>query len=156
MLGYKALTNNLTNRYGFTYEIGKKYYLEGDLKWRSNGFHFCTRVEDTLRYVDAYNDEVVIVLVEGEGKFVKFEDDYYGFYDMYASSELTIIREVKREEVFNIVINSNDVERVRRLVTLMKLNKDEIDIIRKKYPELNDTIYYYQNDEYILKRKLER
>ncbi len=155
MRGYKALSSNLTNRYGFTYEIGKKYVLNGKLKWMKNGFHFCTRPEDTLRYINGYNDDFSIVLVDGSGELVLYEDDYYGFYDMYASSEMTIIGIVPRNEIFLDIINSKNYFRVKRYASLVRLEEYEKEEILKKYPELEDTIKYYQNDEFILKRKLE-
>ena len=42
MKGYKVLLKGLINRYGYTYELNKKYVLNGELKWRKNCFHFCT------------------------------------------------------------------------------------------------------------------
>lgn len=155
MDGYKALEQGLINRYGFQYEVGKTYTLDGDLKWKKNGFHFCTYPEDTLRYVDAWNNEIEIVSVEGSGELEKFNDEYYGFFDMYASSIMTIKRIVPREEVFETILSSNNIDRIKRYITLMKLSNNEINVIRDNYPELNRTINYYQNEEYILKRKRE-
>ena len=72
----------------------------------------------------------------------------------HSSSILEIIRIVPREEIFNMIINSYE-ERVRRYIELTNLKKVEIDEIIKRYPRLMNTIDYYQNDEYILKRKRE-
>ena len=155
MRGYKALNEGLINRYGFVYEVGKTYRLNGNLKWRENGFHFCLRPEDTLRFVDGFNDSIVFVSVLGTGEIVLYEDDYYGYYDMYASSEMTILEIIKREDIFNEIINSNDIFRVKRFSSLIKLEEYEKEIILKKYKEAEFTINYYQNNEYILKRKLE-
>lgn len=154
MIGVKALNHDLTNQYGFIYEIGKKYTLNGSLKWRENGFHFCLRPEDTLRYVDGFNEDVCFVLVEGEGKLTTYEDEYYGFYDMYASSEIKIISIISREDVFNMIINSKNEFRAKRYASLIKLTSYEKEEILKKYPKLQFTIDYYQNDEFILKKKL--
>ena len=131
MRGYKVLLKGLTNRYGFKYEVGKTYHLRGDLKWKENGFHFCKNPEDTLRYVDAFNEEIEFCEVEGSGKIVEYEDEYYGFYDMYASSIIELLRVVPREEIFNIVLNSHS-DRVKRYVTLIKLTPDEKKEILKK------------------------
>ena len=154
MRGFKALNWDLTNRYGFQYEIGVKYKLNGNLIWRENGFNFCTNPEDTLRYVDAYNEDIVFTLVEGSGELVLYEDEYYGFYDMYASSKMKILRIVSRHEVFEMIMESNNIFRVKRYASLMKLTLDEKREILKKYPSVKSTIDYYQSDEYILKRKL--
>ena len=155
MRGYKVLTDDLTNRYGFTYEIGKTYLLNGILKWKKNGFHFCKRPEDALRYVDGFNDKIDFALVEGSGEIVVHEDDYYEFYDMYASSEMTIIDVIDRRTIFNEIINSDDPIRVKRYVTLIRLEEYEKEEILKKYPYLKSTIDYYQNDAFYLRRKLE-
>jgi hypothetical protein len=155
MRGYKALVDNLTNRYGFSYDIGKKYFLDGELKWRENGFHFCLRPEDTLRYVDGFNDQIMFALVEGSGELVLYEDEYYGFYDMYAASEMTFLKIIPREEIFRMIIDSKVDFRVKRFASLIKLREEEINEILKKYPVLQNTIDYYQNDEFVLKRKLE-
>ena len=74
---------------------------------------------------------------------------------MYASSIMTIKRIVPREEVFETILSSNNIDRIKRYITLMKLSNNEINVIRDNYPELNRTINYYQNEEYILKRKRE-
>ena len=153
MKGYKALLEGLYNRYGFQYELNKKYELNGELKWNKNGFHFCTRPEDTLRYVDAYNDDVIITEVEGTKDLILYEDEYYGFYDMYASSEIEILRILPREEFFEMVVKSKNPDRVARMVGLMPLTHDEIELIRCFYPNLKNTIDYYQNEEYVLKKR---
>ncbi len=153
--GYKSLDNNLKNMYGFQYEIGKKYLLNGELKWKENGFHFCTYMEDTLRYIKDFNTDFKIVEVIGSGDIVKYDDEYYGYYDMYASSVLEIIREIKREELINEVINSN-VFRVERLISSIKLTEDELFLIKEKYKYLDDIINYYQyNQKNLTLKKLE-
>ena len=153
--GYKSLDNNLKNMYGFQYEIGKKYILNGKLKWKENGFHFCTYMEDTLRYIEDFNTDFKIVEVIGSGNIVKYDDEYYGYYDMYASSVLEIIREIKREEFINEVINSN-VFRVERLISSIKLTEEELFLIKEKYKNLDDIINYYQyNQKNLTLKKLE-
>lgn len=153
--GYKSLDKNLKNMYGFQYEIGKKYILNGELKWKENGFHFCTYMEDTLRYIKDFNTDFKIVEVIGSGDIVKYDDEYYGYYDMYASSVLEIIREIKREELINEIINSN-VFRVKRLISSIKLTEEELFLIKEKYKNLDDIINYYQyNQKNLTLKKLE-
>ena len=149
MRGYKALNKGLINRYGFQYELGKKYVLIGKLKWGKNGFHFCSRPEDTLRYVDSWNDEIDIVEIEGSGDLILYEDEYYGYYDMYCSSEMTLNRIISREEMFNMIINSHDENRVKRLAQSLELTDDEIRIIRYNY-DIESTLDYYQDKNNIL------
>ena len=61
MKGYKLLDIGLINEYGYKYEFNKEYKLNGELKWNYNGFHFCTNIEDTLRYRDKNKDTFMIV-----------------------------------------------------------------------------------------------
>ncbi len=155
MKGYKALKKGLINRYGFQYEVGKTYELNGELKWRNNGFHFCSYPEDTLRYVNAFKDEIEIVRVDGRGEISITNDEYYGFYDMCASSIIEILGVIPREEYFKEIIDSGVIHRIERLITLMKLTDEEKNIILNNYSDLEPLIIYYQNDDYVLKRKRE-
>ena len=119
-----------------------------------NGFHFCKRPEDTLKFIESPEAEIDMVEVEGSGEIVEYEDEYYDFYDMYASSIMTIIRLVPREEYIKSIIDSGNYFRVKRLIELLKLEKSEIDLIREKYKsQLDFTINYYQNEEYYLSRR---
>ena len=153
MKGYKVLLSGLVNRYGTVYELNKKYILRGELKSRENGFHFCSRPEDTLRYIDAFNEEFDMVEVEGSGDLHLYEDDYYEYFDMYASSEMEIKRVIPREEWIRSVIDSKIPDRVKRLISTMKLTDDEIELIREKYNTSMDFyIDYYQNKDKELKR----
>ena len=154
MKGFKVLDEGLYNQYGFQYELGKTYYLNGELKWAKNGFHFCKRPEDTLRYIEYPDSKIDMVEVIGEGDIVEYEDEYYDFYDMYASSIMTFLRIVPREEYIKNIIDSNNQFRVKRLIELLKLEKDEIYMIKDKYKnQLDFTINYYQNEEYLLSRR---
>ncbi len=153
MRGFKALNKDLTNRYGYKYLVNKNYKLNGDLKWQQNGFHFCIRPEDTLRYVDSWSDNFVVTEIEANGELELYEDDYYGYYDMYVSSEMKILRVLSREELFEMVFNSNNVDRVKRLASSIVLTQDEIDLIKDVYPLAISTIEYYQTKEMILKLK---
>lgn len=148
IIGYKSLDENLTNMYGTTtYEFNKKYVLNGKPEWRKNGFYFCERPEDTLRFIEGFDKPFRIVKVEGSGIIIKHDDDYYGYYNMYASSEMILLEELKREELISIVVNSYNQMRVLRLIRSIKLNENEINYILNKYPYLEDDIKYYQFNE---------
>lgn len=151
MKGYKLLDEGYINEYGHVYEFNKKYYLRGDLRWNYNGFHFCTHIEDTLRYRNRERDTFVIVEVLAGGNIVdgsSVENDYYGYESGFASSEIEILREVPREEMINIVINSNIVDRVNRLIMSIPLTEEEINLILEKYSKdiVRQYIEYYQYD----------
>lgn len=149
MKGYKLLDIGLVNERGRVYEYNKKYILRGDLKWNTNGFHFCTHIEDTLRYRDKNKSDFMIVEVLATGDITdgsNVENDYYGYETGYASSEMEIVREVSREEMINIVLNSRNIDRVTRLILSIPLTEEEIESIKEKYPNqiVEQYIEYYQ------------
>ena len=64
MLGYKCFNENLINRYGTKFEIGKIYHANGNIKFgnKGNGFHLCKNLEDTLRYFKSFNYKINILI----------------------------------------------------------------------------------------------
>lgn len=149
MKGYKLLDVGFINEYGHKYELNKKYELRGELKWNYNGFHFCSHIEDTLRYRDKNKDEFVIVEVLATGKIVdgtNIENDYYGYETGYASSEIELVREISRDEMISIVVNSRNIDRITRLILSLSLTEEEINLIKEKYPYqiVEQYIDYYQ------------
>lgn len=148
IIGYKCFNKDMTNRYGCQYEIGKTYSKEGQIEFGNdgNGFHFCKRLEDTIRYFDAMNDEVSICLVRGFGTIVENEDDYNGYYDMYASEKLEILQKLTREEIILYGLKLHPI-RVTRFIQGFKLTDDEIELFKEKfknYREVLQYIDYYQ------------
>lgn len=148
--GYKCVNKDKTNRYGITYELNKTYTIKDpnkNISFGNNGygFHFCLNLEDTLRYFDAINNEVIIYLVKGFGDIIEYEDEYNGFYNMYVSSNMEFIKELTREEIINYALTLNS-ERIKRFISLFKLNDSEINLIKNKYNSLiiNQYIEYYQ------------
>lgn len=160
MTGYKCFNNNLTNRYGMPFEIGKIYKINGEIRFgnNGNGFHFCKNMEDTLRYFDAMNNTVSICSVIGSGQICTYFDDYYGYYDMFASSQIEILKELTREEIIITALNLN-VFRVQRFLSLFKLYKEEIELFKQRYyneESVYSVIEYYQEnkfDAFVKRRK---
>lgn len=153
MKGYKLLDIGLINEYGFKYEINKIYTLEGELKWNHNGFHFCANIEDTLRYRDKEKGTFEIVEVESLGNLVdgsNVENDYYGYETGYATDKFRIIKIITREELIDIVLKSNNINRITRLIYSIPLSEEEITKIKEMYPNkelINQYIDYYQYDK---------
>lgn len=147
--GYKALNKNMTNRYGMKMEIGKTYHANGSILFgiHGNGFHFCLQLEDTLRYVDAMNDEIVIVQVIGSGEIDEYFDDYYAYYDMYAASQLQIVKVLSREEIINPYLICSDTNRIKRFISGFRLQEEEIkrlEQVHRNKIDILQTICYYQ------------
>lgn len=146
--GYKCFNSDMTNRYGEKFELGKVYSTNGKVKFGNdgNGFHFCTNIEDTLRYFDAKDDEVKICIVRGFGEYAIEEDDYNGYYDMFSIENMEIVKILSREEIIHIALNLNEL-RVCRFIQCFKLNNDEIELFKEKFNKnrsVHDYIEYYQ------------
>ncbi len=124
VVGYKAFNKDLTNRYGDKFEVGKSYCVLGDIKWGNdgNGFHLCINIEDCFRYFDS--KESVIAEVIGFGELKKYDDEYYGYYDMYVCEKLKVVRLVSREEIFSMVKNFSE-DRLYRFVQTYDMTDEE-------------------------------
>lgn len=155
MLAYKCFNKGLINRYGKKFEVGKKYIAEGIIKYgnNGNGFHSALRLEDTLIYFDSFNNEIDICLVEITGQIIEGTreiDD--GYYDLYSSSEMTILKVLTREEIINYALNLN-IEETRKFVLGYKLTTEEIELFENKFkkePRVLAALEYYQkNNKFI-------
>ena len=141
IIGYKCFKKDLTNHYGMKFEIGKTYHTTGPIKFGNdgNGFHMCQNFYDTFRYF-LNEEEPVLCLVEGSGNIEEYDDDYYGYYNMYAVETLKIIRIVEREEIINLSLKLANFNLIKILQTF-KLTIEEIILFKE----------YFENNEYILK-----
>ena len=152
--GYKAY-DNMDDRFNNSYEVGKEYYTDGPVKFKERGFHFCKNLEDVFRYYDGFDENTVICEVEGFGEIDTYDDEYYGYYDMYAASGLKIIKILSREEIIDIVINRN-IDSIKRFISGFKLTESEEQKILDKFKEevIEKYISYYQkNDKEAFQRK---
>lgn len=151
VVGYKCFNEDLTNRYGYKFEVGKIYFAEGIIKFGEggNGFHLCKRLEDTLRYFDAMNNRVSICEVIGDGEIVSNYDDYYGYYDMFVVSKLQLIKMLSRDEIIDISLNLDSI-RAKRFLSGYKLTKEELLIFKNKFKSdisVQEYIEYYQENK---------
>ena len=134
-----------------------KYKLDGEVKWSQNGFHFCKRPEDTLRNFDDFNNELEIALIQASGNIIGYDDEYYGYYDMFASSEYKIIRVMSREEIVREVLTSKNIFRQKRLLERMRLTEEQLKLFKGLIEELDDVISYYQyHDTEVYQRKYKK
>lgn len=152
LIGYKCFNEDMTNRYGLKLEVGKIYGVNGEIKFGNdgNGYHFCKNMEDTFRYFDAMNNDVSICLVKGTGKIIEYEDDYNGYYDMYASENIEVLKRLTREEIIMYALNLNSIS-VCRFIQGFKLTDEEIELFKEKFSKNNNVLSYI--DYYQLKNK---
>ena len=98
MKAYKGTNNNkcLT----LTYEVGKTYTFEGELKMCSQGFHFCKEMKDVFGYYGYNNNNFVMLEIEVLGKTIDDE------YDKSVTNKLKVLRVVPSEEYEDLVKDS--------------------------------------------------
>lgn len=149
IIGYKCFNEDLTNNYGFQFEVGGKYSVSGVISagTRGNGYHMCKNIEDTFRFYGGIeNSNIVVCEVIGSGDMVSFSDEYYGYYDMYSVEKIEIIRKIDRSEIIQMALNFDEM-RVTRLIQTFKLNPSEIELFECKFAEyssIQKAIAYYQ------------
>lgn len=146
--GYKAFNIDATNRYGKPFTEGETYCVDGEIKFgnNGNGFHMCTVLSDVFRYVNADEEDVLVAEVTGRGQYDKFDDTYYGYYDMYSFEEITINKFLSRNEVIEKMLMSPSHEVLKFLMTF-KLNENEKIIFARKFRgdlKVIKALLYYQ------------
>ena len=156
IFGYKSFDSKGINQSGEKLMVGNKYHCDGNIKYNHNGYHFSTRFEDTIVFSDKVDEngnsnsnllhDVVIAEVIGSGMIDEVPygySNYYGYYDMYACSDIEIIRYIPREElIFNALQLTEN--RMIRFVSGIKLTEEEIKLFENIYPSVNMAIDYYQ------------
>lgn len=161
MLAYKCFNKGLINRYGQKFEIGKEYEIKGKTLYgnNGNGFHSALRLEDTLIFFDSFNEEIDICLVDISGEIVEGNretDD--GYYDLYSSSKMIILKKLTREEIINYALNLY-VDNAKKFVSVFKLTEEEILLFEETYkknpPVLAAIEYYQKNNKEIYKNYYE-
>jgi len=157
MKGYKCFNKDFTNTYGDKFTINHVYSTSDKLSLEvgGNGFHYCKNLEDTLRYFDAMNEEVIICEVIGSGEILTTCDEYNGYYDIYIAERIEIIKVLTREEIIEMMLNANFF-RANRFIQCFKLTETEIEKFKEVFSNkitVLKTIDYYQNSEYIKRLK---
>ncbi len=144
--GYKCFNADFTNQYGKKFEVGKIYTATGKIKFKNNGFHLCTYIEDVFRFFDAKNKEIIICKVKGTGNFSSSNDEYNGYFDMYSVEKIEIIKKLTREEIIQIGLSLND-DRAFRFIQGYTLTQEEIKMFKTKFSnslKILKAIAYYQ------------
>ena len=150
--GFKAFDSKMNNRYGKHFTEGGEYSVLGPAVYgtHGNGYHFCKRLEDTLRYVDGMSDDIQIAEVVGYGDVRESFDNYYGYYNMYVASNIQILRVLSREEIISKGLNMPEY-RSERFVKGYKLTDDEIDLFKGVFSDDDNVLraiaYYQEGDE---------
>ncbi len=137
--GFKAFLPGLkTLEQNMILEVGKSYHTNQNVEFGQSGFHFCKRLEDTLHYFSNYHSPIDICEVVGFGTVVEGFHDYYGYYDLYASSDIQIVKKLSKIEILNIY---------KELLEKSYWNYERIARFLKYYPNLSEQDYQYLNIE---------
>ena len=125
--GYKIFDKNFQTISGNVFECKKTYTYNGKIQIKQKGFHFALQLEDTLRYSDALNEEVIITEVTALGKTIDFNDD------LRTLSEALILA------VPLIPVNDNkeiDMEKLTDLNTWVNLDPEVVASVFDKLSEV--------------------
>ena len=149
--GYKAFNKDRTNRYGRVFLAGRVYQVNAKPKFGNKGigFHFCRRLEDTLRYFPAMEEEIAIAQVTAIGDIVESSDEYYGYYEMFSTNRIRIERFLTRLEIIQMYLAKKRLPELRviRFIQNFKLSPEEIVLFKVDYAEnvnIQNVISYYQ------------
>lgn len=147
--GYKCFHEGLVTKPGKKMELEKKYTTNETPIFRSSGFHMCERLEDTLRFFDSFTEKIEICKCIGYPNYTKYDDEYYGYYDMYSCQEIILLEKLTRNQIIEIARNMNDFQ-IQRFISLFNLTPSEIEEFIEKYSDgYHDNILfiiqYYQN-----------
>ena len=148
MIGYKSYDGNRVKEEDI---VGKHFHLDGKIKFHERGYHFCKRIEDTFRYSGGINNpNIIIAEVEASNIIDEGSDEYFGYYDMYSTSDLYVKRILTREEIIDFFLNKAYNYRVKRFIETYKLNNIEIELFKIRYIDddiIYKTIEFYQENK---------
>ncbi len=147
--GYKIFNSKQENRYGYKMEAGKTYSVEGNISYGNfgNGYHFCKKLSDVFRFKDTKDFDFLVARVIGSGKIITYNDDYYGYYDLFSSEKIFIKDFLSREEIIMQMLNETNILSLKNFITTFTMTKEEIALFKEKFKtnkEIMNLISYYQ------------
>ena len=148
IIGYKSVDKNYKDISGNILEENKIYHVDGKIIFGNggNGYHFAKKLEDTLRYQlndDDFLTRPNIAKVIGFGDIVESFDEYYGYYELYAASNIKILKYLKEDEIITYALSLRE-DRMLRFVSLYRLNSNEIKLFKNRYLSVDLALLYYQ------------
>ena len=149
--GYKVFDSDFKTFNGMQFREGMHAHTSGPIKAGAidgHGFHLCLNIEDVFRYA---KDNPVLCEVIGFGEIShEYTDEYNGYYDIYACSDIYIKRVVPRQEIIEIAKDLPDY-RLERLIGTYKMTDLEINEIisslHGKEKVLKAIRYYHFGDK---------
>ena len=148
--GYKSFNSNFETFNNIKMEPNKIYKIDENIKYHQKGYHFAMNLEDTLRYVNGLEEEIIICQIEALGIIKWNNDEYYGYYDLGCTNIIKILNPLTREEIIKDILNKPDF-RIKRFLEGYKLTEEEIQLFKEKYQNnisILEYIKYYQEKDY--------
>lgn len=146
IVGFKCFNSGIITKYGKKMELDKMYELPYNPQFSKTGYHMCKNMEDTLRYFDAFNNEVDICIAHGYPNIDEYRDDYYGYYDMYSCQKIVLKEILSRKEIIELADKMCNIQ-FTRFTQGYKLTSDELDYFMNKYKNdinmIRHLIYIY-------------
>lgn len=110
----------------------------------------CSNFEDCFRYIDS--DKSIMAEVIGYGDMKEYDDEYYGYFNMYVAEFLKVVRLVTRDELINMAKMLPE-ERLVRFIQTFKMSDDETDKVlensKGKVKVLKAVQYYHFGNKHI-------
>ena len=127
IVGYKCFYSNLRTKINQKLVLNQILTSETEPKFHYSGFHFCKRLEDTLRFFELNSDSsnIEIGLVIGVAPINTYDDEYNGYYDMYSSKHLLINNILSREDIIEYAKKLKGY-RLQRFLEQYNLNLEEL------------------------------
>lgn len=128
IIAYKGFNENLCSSYfGFQYEVGKEYHINGDVEMCENGFHACQNPLDVFEYYNM-SQYTRYAMVELWG-----DVDFANVGKKICASNIRIVKEIGIDEMVTLGI----------MASMTKIKVNENDKIS------NDMIISCKNDDRI-------
>ena len=151
--GYKAFNKNQTNRYGKKFYENETYIAQGEISFgpqSRHGFHMCRNLADGLRYFDVKNKDFSVANVIGQGNFVKIDDEYFDYFEMYAVEQIYIEKFLTEEEIIEQMLKDNEFNNRKFLMFYPLNNEDKIkylNLYHNNLMMLQHLLFYQYNQK---------
>ena len=153
--GYKSFNKNFETFNNIKMKENQIYKIDDDIKYSKVGYHFATRLEDTLRYVNGLKEEIIICNIEALGNIDWHDDEYYGYYDLGCTNIIKINNILTREEIIKYIYNKPEFN-IIRFISGYKLTNEELKLFKERYKNNNNILnyikYYQENDTQVFDR----
>ena len=156
IIGYKSFNKDFETFNNIKMEPNKIYETDDNIKYHRHGYHFAERLEDTLRYVNGLEEEIIICRIKALGKIDWYDDEYYGYYDLGCTNKILIDKLLKREEIIDYALKLYEY-RLIRFIRGYKLTKEELEFFKKTFINndniINNILYYQEKDYEVFNKK---